>query len=138
MNSTINRTSGAAQRSTKEPTLTYNELTILLASRIRLNDEERAQLKTAYQRLRAGYAPVKAPNVGGSSIQVETAYTANQLDAELGMNAMTFSDVVNSRESIALPMVLTFQKVLGVSIVTPERLDEAYASYRDFVFAKHG
>ena len=108
---------------------------ILCSSRIRLNDEERAALKTAYQKLRAGHKPANRPSVNGSSISVDTQFTVPQLDQALGMNSYTFSDLISSRDSINLPMLIKLQKVLGVTVVDRERLLEAHTSYVDHVLS---
>ena len=122
---------------TRQTTNTFqgdaNKLSILLSSRIRLNEEERAQLKTAYQRIKAGYAPKTGPSVNGSSLQVETAYSAGELDNRIGMNNITFSDIVSSRESISMPMLIQLQQALGVTVVTRERMEEAFVSYLNHV-----
>ena len=110
-----------------------NKLSILLSSRIRLNEEERASLKSSYQRIKAGYSPAKPPSVNGSSLQVETAYSAGELDHKIGMNSITFSDIVSSRESISIAMLIQLQEALGVTIVTRERMEEAFASYLNYI-----
>ena len=128
---------------TKTKTTTSNtfaddeqKLSILISSRIRLSQEEKASLKAAYQKAKAGYAPAKRPSVNGSSLSVETSYTAQQLDTELGMNSFVFGDIVSSRETIPIQMVLRLQQVLGVVIVTPERLTDAFTQYNSFIFAE--
>ena len=122
---------------TKQSTNTYpgndNKLSILLSSRIRLNEEEKATLKAAYQKARSGYQPAQGHSVNGSSIKVETSYTFGQLDTLLGMNSLTFSDVISSRESVAIALVLNVQKVLGVTIITRERMQEAFDSYLNYI-----
>ena len=110
-----------------------NKLSILLSSRIRLNEEEKASLKAAYQKARSGYQPAQGASVNGSSLKVETSYTAGQLDTALGMNSLTFSDVISSRESVSITLVLNVQKVLGVTIITRERMQEAFESYLNYI-----
>ena len=122
---------------TRQTTNTFqgdtNKLSILISSRIRLNEEERASLKAAYQKIKAGYAPKTGPSVNGSSLQVETAYSAGELDSRLGMNSITFADIVSSRESISMPMLIQLQQALGVTVVTRERMEEAFVSYLNHV-----
>ena len=113
-----------------------NKLSILLSSRIRLNEEEKASLKAAYQKAKSGYQPTQGASVNGSSLRVETSFTAGQLDTALGMNSLTFSDVISSRESVLITLVLNVQKVLGVTVVTRERMQEAFDSYLDFIFGR--
>lgn len=109
-------------------------LPILISARIRLNDEERASLKQAYQKARAGYAPAKQPSVNGSSISVETNFVAQDLDKALGMDHYIFSDIINGRESIAISLILKIQKVLQVDIVNEERLKQACDGYISYLF----
>lgn len=110
-----------------------NKISILISSRIRLDDSERAALKQAYQTIRAGYKPKANPSVNGSSISVETAFTANQLDQALGMNSYTFSDILNTRDSMSITMLLKLQEVLGVTVVDKQRMLDAYQSYLNHI-----
>ena len=126
---------------TKTKTTTTNtfadddlKLSILISGRMRLSQEEKATLKSAYQKIRSGYAPAKQPTVNGSTLTVETSYTATQLDTQLGMNNFVFSDIISSRETIPLQMILRLQSVLGVTILTPERLAEAFKDYSNYIF----
>ena len=110
------------------------KLSILISGRMRLSQEEKATLKSTYQKIRSGYAPAKQPTVNGSTLTVETSYTATQLDTQLGMNNFVFSDIISSRETIPIQMVLRLQRVLGVTILTPERLAEAFQDYSNYIF----
>ena len=127
MNSTMNRQQTNVYQGNE------NKLSILLSSRIRLNEEEKASLKAAYQKARSGYQPAQGASVNGSSLKVETSFSAGQLDAALGMNSLTFSDVISSRESINISLLINVQKVLGVTIITRERMEEAFSSYLDYI-----
>ena len=125
---------------TKQTTNVYpgneNKLSILLSSRIRLNEEEKASLKAAYQKARSGYQPAQGHPVNGSTLKVETSYSVGQLDTLLGMNSLTFSDVISSRESVSITLVLNVQKVLGVTIITRERMQEAFDSYLTYILGE--
>ena len=110
------------------------KLSILISGRMRLSQEEKATLKSTYQKIRSGYAPAKQPTVNGSTLTVETSYTASHLDTQLGMNNFVFSDIISSRETIPIQMVLRLQRVLGVTILTPERLAEAFQDYSNYIF----
>jgi hypothetical protein len=118
-------------------TKTNEPLDILVSARIRLNPEERANIKQAYQKVRAGYAPKQQASVNGSSIVVETPqFTVETLDKELGMSHMIFADLINSRDSLSIPVILRIQKVLGVEVVTRKRLEAATKRYLDYIFSK--
>ena len=55
-----------------------SKLPILISSRIRLNDEQRMVLRTAFNKLRAEAEPEAAPAIGGSSVKTVTAYNPIQ------------------------------------------------------------
>ena len=90
---------------------TPGPLPILISCRVRLDDDQRATLKQAYARVKAGYEAPQGHRIGGSS--VSTVTTIN-LDQQLGIPSVVMSDLLSSRDSIALPVVLKIQKVLGV------------------------
>lgn len=116
---------------------TDEPLDILVSTRIRITQEERAAIKQAYQQARAGYAPQQQPSVNGSSIVVETPqYSVAELDKALGMDSYIFADVINSRDSLSVPVILRIQKALGVEVVTRKRLETATTRYLDYIFSK--
>ena len=114
---------------------TNEPLDILVSSRIRLNPEERAALKQAYQTRRAGYSPRQRPSVNGSAIVVETPqHSTTELDTELGMDSFIFADVINSRDSMSINVLLRIQRALGVEVVTRKRMETAIKRYLDYIF----
>ena len=96
-------------------------LPILCSSRIRLNDGQRKTLKDAYNALKAA-TNRSTPGIGGSSIQVVT-----EIATDLGMNDMILRDLLGSRDSLNVPVVLQLQAKLGVEVLTREDLQAAYA-----------
>lgn len=110
-----------------------HKLSVLFSARIRLNTEEKASLKTAYQRLKAGRNPKQGHAIGGSTLTVETSFSSGDLDTLLGMSSFVFSDLINSRDSISLTLVLKIQQVLGVEVVNKKRLEDAFKSYLEYV-----
>jgi len=106
---------------------------VQIGTRIRLNDDQRNALKAAYA---AATATHSAP-VSGKSISVATA-TRSSVDTELCMDRLTFSSLLASRESIALPMILRFQRVLGVKLIDEAELREAFEGYLDYIKQEHG
>jgi hypothetical protein len=118
---------------------TQGELPILISSRVRINDQERQLLKSAYRARLESAQPAVAPSVNGSSIGVvHQPVTSQVLDTELGMGYVAFTDLVNSRDSISLPLVLKMQAALGVEVVTRERLQQSTEKYIDYVMCKYG
>ena len=103
-------------------------LPILCSSRIRLNDEQRKTLKDAYNALKAA-TNRSTPGIGGSSIQVVT-----EIATDFGMNDMILRDLLGSRDSLNVPVVLQLQAKLGVEVLTREDLQAAYAGYLDHIF----
>jgi hypothetical protein len=58
-----------------------------------------------------------------------TTHQISNLEAELGMDRLTFSSLIASRESHPLPVVLRLQRVLEVPLVTEEQILQACQSY---------
>ena len=109
-------------------------LDVLYSTRVRLNDEERNALKTAYNNAYNAEAPVSQPKIGGSTISVSTAYSARELDLKLGMGRVAAIDFLTSRDTLSLAIVLKFSKVLGVEVFTPERLEKCFQEYLAYIF----
>ena len=126
----------ATTRKFVKPDFVNEPLSTLFSTRIRLNEDERAKLKAAYNEQYNSSIPTKLPNIGGSSVSVETSYgSSKELDLRLGMNRICAVDIIQSRDTVALPIILKFQKVLGIQIITAERLEAAFKNYINFVFA---
>ena len=80
------KTKSAVRSFTKKPQFRDNPLPVLYSTRIRLTDDERQKLKTAYINATALEKPPVAPAIGGSSVQTVTSYGAAPfIDQELGM-----------------------------------------------------
>ena len=110
-------------------------LSILFSSRIRLTQPERDTLKKAYEEASRGEVPVTKPAIGNSSVTTQTSYgSCPELEYKLGMSRTIAYDLINTRDSIPVPVVLKLQKVLGVSVLTPERLQECFDNYVHFLF----
>ena len=114
-------------------TFTNGPLPILVSSRIRLSEDQRTLLRDAYHAERINrQVPDRKTQTG---ISVATS-GVNSLDAELGMSSMVFSDLIASRDTISIGIVLKLQKVLGIEVLTKKALLDAAKSYADFVFSK--
>ena len=112
-----------------------NPLSLLFSARVRLSEDERQSLKDAHNALRSGATPAPAsPVLQGSSIAVQT-FTAPVVDVykQYGMSGVIVNDIISSRETIALPVIIKLQKMLGVTIITEERLKKQFDNYADYV-----
>ena len=123
----------------KETNYTFiNEpLTTLVSARIRLTADERQAFKKAYREMRNQSAPVQQTSCNGSFIKVETPmFSTEELDRRLGLNQMLFTDLMTSRDSLNLTVLLRIQHVLGLNLITKERILNAAQSYVDYTFLK--
>ena len=110
-------------------------LPVLVSCRVRLTQEQRQDLKNAYYSKKNA---IQAPDKSGTGgLTVTTAYSGTDtLDKMLGFSNLVFSDLVNSRDSINIAIVLKLQHVLGVELMTKEKMLEAASSFADYVFSK--
>jgi len=108
-------------------------LPTLFSCRVRLTDEERATLKQAYQRAKAGIEPKSGGRIGGSAVSTVTQYN---VDTQLGFPSVVVSDILSSRDSIAAAVVIKLQKVLGVEVITSKRLLDAAKGYIDYILSE--
>lgn len=100
-------------------------LALQYGARLRLTESQRDALRSAFnQKL----AEVETTVSGRGGLGVTTAKRSN-VEAELGMDRVTFTSLIASRESHALPVILRLQRVLGVELVTRDQLNAAYGSY---------
>ena len=109
-------------------------LNILLSCRIRLNDEQRGKLKAAYNKLRFGGNTSKSTTPGSNLTTTTATDSATDFYKTTRMNAVVVGDLLGTRESISLPIVLTLSRALGVSIITEKEIIEAAKGYATYVF----
>ena len=114
-------------------TKTNSPLPILVSTRIRLDKSQRNLLRDAYHeaRLQSQVPDRKTP----TGIQVATA-GVNSLDTLLGMSSLVFSDIIASRDTISIGIVLKLQNVLGVEVITKKAVLDACERYCSYVFQK--
>jgi hypothetical protein len=112
-------------------------LPLLISARVRLNDDQRQALKVAYYAAKNA-ADVQPARIGGSTVQTVTASQNLELDKQLGMSSIVVADLLNSRDSLAIAIILKLQTVLKVEVVTPEQLLEACKGYISYVFETYG
>ena len=110
-------------------------LPILVSARVRLSKDQRQELKAAYYQKKNAFQPATAEGRGG--LVVSTTYGgSNDLDKALGMSYLVFTDLVNSRDTITLGIILRLQQVLDVEVVSKEQLLDACKNYIDYVYLK--
>ena len=108
-------------------------LQYICSARCRLDETQRATLKQAYERIRKAQTPVAHDALmPGSTITVGTEYNIN---TQLSMPDMLIRDLLNSRDTIHLPALIQLQNALGVEVVTPDVVLEAFKGYLDHVFS---
>jgi hypothetical protein len=118
---------------TNPSTQTYNEpLQYLCSVRCRLDEQQRLALRNAYELVRRNNQPQQGARIGGSTVTTVTAI--ENVHQELGLNSYLMSDLLNSRDSIALPLLIKIQKALKVTVVTPEDINEAFKGYTEAMF----
>jgi len=109
-----------------------NEIPIQVGVRVRLSSEQRDQLKAAFAAASAAHT---AP-VGNKGISVVTAVVST-VESELALDRLTFASLVNSRETLPLPLALRMQRVLGVNLVDEKKLNDAFKSYVAYLKTQH-
>lgn len=108
-------------------------LPLLFSCRIRLTEDQRQTLKAAYNKAKAS-ADVQPTRIPGSTVTTSTAVNNIDLDRRLGMSSIVVSDLLNSRDSLSLPIILKMQSVLELTVVTEDDVLEACKSYVAYVF----
>ena len=116
-------------------TVKESQLSILISSRIRLTEEERKTLKTAYNNLSHSQQPDQLQEQGTSGIRTISAPVSTNIDRQVGMSRLVFMDLVNARDSISVVMVLKLQEALGVTIVDKKRMMRVCKEYVDYIFS---
>ena len=118
-------------------TYEYKEgvLPILVSARVRLSQQQRHEIKQAYYQKKNALQPPERVGTGGLVVSTNYA-TGSDLDKALGFSNLVFSDLVNSRDTIAIGIILRLQQVLDVEIITEDELVEACKSYASYIFMK--
>ena len=107
------------------------KLPILLSARVRLNDDQRHILRTAYRKLKDQAIPDALPSIGGSTVKASTVYS---VQAAVGCSDIILRDLLASKDSISLPMILQLQRQLDVIVLTKDDLMTACESYANYLF----
>ena len=107
-------------------------LPVLFSARIRLDDNQREQLKQAWVKLRDSQTPAAAAPIPGSTIRAQT--TLSMWRPFNGVSALTFNEIITSRETIALTTILSLQAQLGLELISRSFLEERFGAYLDYIF----
>lgn len=108
-------------------------LPILVSTRIRLSKEQREQVKQEYYKLKNELCvPVSTSTHTG--LAVETRMTDHEIDKRMGMSSLVFSDVIASRDSLSIGVVLKIQRALDIELITEKDLLSACKNYINYVF----
>ncbi|MDB4484621.1 hypothetical protein N9026_00230 [bacterium] len=117
------------------PRYTPGPLPILYSARVRLNEDQRNTLKAAWrQHQNVHLATIPPPSsTPGSTVRTETYYKAPDLP---GLSALIVSDLLGTRESIAITTVLNISAALKVDVITKEQMQEAFDGYWSYITAE--
>ena len=113
------------------PNYVEGKLPILLSCRVRLTEDQRHILKSAYDAHIKNAQDDQQPRIGGSTVQT---ITFHQPDVA-GLSGFLLSDLFNSRDSIQLTLLLKIQKALGVEAITAADVEAAAKSYIGYMFS---
>ena len=120
---------------TTKPDFINAPLDVLFSARVRLTEDERASLRAAHSAFRKSYATAHRPTVmAGSNLTVETATAPpSNAYAEAGMSDLVISDLIGSRDSIQLSILLKVEKLLGVQVIDRKRLLNRFNNYLNYL-----
>jgi len=112
-----------------------NPLDTLFSTRIRLTPEEQEKLRAAHREFRKQFASApQQPVLAGSGVTVKTTVgVPTNAYAGTGLSDLVVSDLIGTRDTIALPVMLEIQKLLGVEIITKKRLQDRFKNYLDYL-----
>ena len=107
--------------------LPNGNLRLQYSARLRLDDEQRRQILNAYDELNAQLCGNQTSRTG--DVVATHSNTSANLVKQLGMDRMTLSSLVGSRESLPINIVRRFERELGVSLITEEFLRSCFDTY---------
>ena len=120
-------------KNSTKPTFHDGPIPILCSARVRLTQEQRATLKQAYADASRGESTVTTSDSTGT-LQVVTS-VASKLQNELGMSRLVVMDLLNSRDSISISLILQLQKTLNCEVITKDDVGTALQKYLDYLFS---
>ena len=117
------------------PGFVKGPLHILYSCRIKLDEEQRQVLREAHNKFRNSFAPTpSAPVMAGSTLSVETSHgVPGNAYALEGLSDLVISDILGTRETISIVILLKVQRLLGVKVLDRKVLMDAFGSYLDYL-----
>ena len=108
-------------------------LPVLVSARVRLDYDQRTVLKQAYNKL-SNAEPITSSDASGT-LQVVTQ-SSSDLERRLGMSRLVVMDILNSRDTLSINIILKLQEVLSCEVITPKIITDACKNYVDYIFSK--
>ena len=110
-------------------------LMTLMSCRIRLSEPQREMFKKALADLRTQKQHAEQPALAvGSTISVATAVnTMSDFHARVGMSDVVIADILGSRDSISIVVLLKLQEELGIKAITKKQILDCAKQYTDYV-----
>ena len=114
-------------------------LLTLMSCRVRLTDAQREMYKKAYNDVRAGRQPKEQPALAvGSSISVSTAIdTMSDFHQRVGMNDIVIADILGTRDSVSLTILLKLQEELGIKAISKKQILDCAKSYTEYCWSEY-
>ncbi|CAE07676.1 hypothetical protein [Parasynechococcus marenigrum] len=106
-------------------------LPILLSCRVRLNDTQREQLKKVWRDIRANEAPQPMSNPG-STVRSYSAATTTSAEKALNTSSLIISDLISTRDTIALTTIIELERVFGIELLSKEAFMAAAENYYQY------
>jgi hypothetical protein len=100
-------------------------LLLSVGARLKLTQDQQDALRRSFNEKLS--QPTNTTRHGITTV----THQVSNLEAELGMDRLTFASLVSSRESHPLPLVLRLQRVLEVELVSEDQILAAASSYVD-------
>lgn len=103
---------------------------IYYSTRIRLTADQREQLKEAYYKAKASHTPEPMPTRGGISVTTNYSY-----DPGIGIGDIAMKDLLSTRESISIAVILRLQTRLGIEIISKKELEKSFKEYLEYIYS---
>ena len=108
-------------------------LPILISARIRLSFNQRKTIKNVYYKFKNASLPTES--IGQGSVTVQTNYGSDlELEKRMGCSHLVFADIVNTRDSISLNVILRLQEAHGVEVITKKDIEDVCTGYLEYMF----
>ena len=118
---------------TKIKNTNWVDFPITIGIRIRLTQEQKEQIKDAYnQRLYSETQPDQTSTRGG--LQVQTAYAAPRLTQDMGCDRYTLSSLLAGSERFSIAQLQKWEKALDLTLINEKEIESAWRSYKNHVF----